>query len=1226
MPDGEVISVSSGEDQQDHYVQRRAILEPAILNVVNALGGYEGGEYRLGDEVYGCLKDLKKFWRKDDADDERTVARILWASRVLPNDLVPIILETAGKGHVEDKRAVACTDLITAMTWPIDLAEELKELDEELDRGTDYTQLLQSHLHYKAALLRPGVLQALFSIILPCLARGPKTRTERDVQIVNVVLHLVRNLAFIKDLPPNVHLSADQAEFASLQSKLIRTLSESHFFDLLLTIASSAATDTAFNSWNALVLEIIYLLFRGAKPTHLVLEQSAQTKQDLRQLLTVEDRRRRDFARNAPSRHSRFGTTISVRLNPKKVSSSSITSAAPSEANAGIPISPDQPSCQPLVLHRQQALSQEPGAVIDLVKRHNKQKGKKEDEVARSDNLTPEARTVLRGVARTFIVSCFNTFLASLLKDIKSERPKITEKDNLRLLFVTKWFLEYFLAVQAQEKGVDASEPWAFGLVGEVIERSWIVWVLKRMSGAVEEKPKLWTELQAGIECLTQLLALLEAMASTSTGASGEAELHEAALLLQQQIVYNGQVLDAALDSLRMYKDGTQSLTFLRSSVHLAYALFRMLEKWAKTTGDGSYVRKRRKPKRKQSVKAQNAEEPDGVPDVEEEEQAQGQPEDEVIEETMFTFESFELKFANSDITQSLLTYIGRHKEFVSPEEMKRVVSLLHRQAVRAKAEGLFFQVSTLNLFKTILADRKSFPKDQPYKDLVALMNYVLRQFFKAVEADPFVLVEAFFPKNRNRWKRHSSWEPESKSKSKEVDPRFPPDVQVKKGFTWSEQLAIAMAALKEARQNELIEWVKEILTTVIAQRRRIEERANDPAPGTSDDEGEDIGKDAANHASDIPQTKTAADYTIPYTTDAQADAATRNPQLKLVFRLVHFHLQDEDADELEWYIPAGIEPSDLQLSLAVIERFEKAPLELNGRRASQLLCKKRRRGRRRRRRRTGSTSPGSEGESGGEGDDVPGNARKKARERETYKSAQFIEDSEEEYGRDIDEFFAREAELRRRTALAAASENSKTGTMRQRGTRKRGRAHPPLGSTAKERAAKRRKAVVLSSCGTPGGTGEGERVHEHGDNAGTRRDGPSPSPSIDDDGGGGEEVDDGNVDKADVASSPSRSSLADREVDAGSLVRARGQVGGGGGSSSSRPKARPRYHGAHLHGSGTGSDEEDESAILPLTLARRTLLSASDPEGGLQRSGSGDGGGGEVGVRKGRLIISDEE
>ncbi len=121
-------------------------------------------------------------------------------------------------------------------------------------------------------------------------------------------------------------------------------------------------------------------------------------------------------------------------------------------------------------------------------------------------------------------------------------------------------------------------------------------------------QPKLWTELQAGIECLTQLLALLEAMASTKTETDEAAELHEAAVLLQQQLVYNGQVLDAALDGLRVYKDGTQSLTFLRSSVHLAYALMRMLEKWAKTTSDGSYVRKWAKPKKKRKARGVYAE------------------------------------------------------------------------------------------------------------------------------------------------------------------------------------------------------------------------------------------------------------------------------------------------------------------------------------------------------------------------------------------------------------------------------------------------------------------------------------------------------------------------------------------------------------------------------------------------------------------------------------------
>jgi hypothetical protein len=62
-------------------------------------------------------------------------------------------------------------DLITAMTWPIDVAEELKELDDEMDGSTDYTTLIEAQRSYKASLLRPGAIAALFAVILPSLAR-----------------------------------------------------------------------------------------------------------------------------------------------------------------------------------------------------------------------------------------------------------------------------------------------------------------------------------------------------------------------------------------------------------------------------------------------------------------------------------------------------------------------------------------------------------------------------------------------------------------------------------------------------------------------------------------------------------------------------------------------------------------------------------------------------------------------------------------------------------------------------------------------------------------------------------------------------------------------------------------------------------------------------------------------------------------------------------------------
>jgi len=44
-----------------------------------------------------------------------------------------------------------------------------------------------------------------------------------------------------------------------------------------------------------------------------------------------------------------------------------------------------------------------------------------------------------------------------------------------------------------------AVEKWEFGLIAEVIERGWIVWVLKRMREAVEEKVRVWARYYVAI-------------------------------------------------------------------------------------------------------------------------------------------------------------------------------------------------------------------------------------------------------------------------------------------------------------------------------------------------------------------------------------------------------------------------------------------------------------------------------------------------------------------------------------------------------------------------------------------------------------------------------------------------------------------------------------------------------------------------------------------------------
>ncbi|KAF8961410.1 timeless protein-domain-containing protein [Flammula alnicola] len=1032
----EVIDISSEESDGETYLDRRAILEPVVGRVVDALGGHEGEVYVMGDEVSGCLKDLKKLWRKDESDDERTVARLFWEMRVLPNDLVPILQETAGKGLVEDKRAISCVDLMTAMTWPIDMAEELKELDEELDKGTDYTQLLQSHLHYKVALLKPGVIQALFGIILPPLAKGIRERVERDGQVINVVLHLIRNLAFIKDLPASSHLSSDQVEFSNLQSKFIRALSETHMFELLLTIAANTENDPLFNGWNTLVLEIFYLLFRGVKPSSLAVDQAKQPAENLQRLLALEDRTRRDIARKATSRHSRFGTTISVKLNPDK------RPPAPDDNNAA-GSQPAASSSRTFVLHRQQAIHGEAGSIMDMTKRQRSKKVNKVDDLGIVDNLSLEARVILQNLAAEFVESCYNPFLSALLKDIRSERPKITEKDNLRLLYVTKWFLEFFLAMRSKEQQAKTGQDrWNFGLIAEVTERSWIIWVLKRMREAVEEKPKLWNELQAGIECLTQLLLLIDKMSSSEIA---DPALKEAADVLQQQLVYNGEVLDIALESLRSYKPGTQSLAYLDSSVYLAYALLRMLETWGREKGNETYVRQKVSKKKR---KSKGLSEEEGIPDVEEEEEEH----EEIINETLFTFEAFESKFAQADITHTLLTYLARYRDFSSSENMRRVVSLLHRQAVKVKAEGLFFKVSTLDLFKTILADQKALPREQPYKDLINLINFILRQFFKALSKEPFLAVEAFFPKNRGHWKQYSSWEPEEilgKEKKTIEDTRFPPDVEVKKGYSWSDQLGIAIATLVEANQKELVNWTKQILSLVIAQRTRIIEETDRNDDGNSP-EPDDDGVSTALRLKEASAEALAkiTDYLIPYMDDEQADAATKNSNLKLLFRLSKFYILDQDTDELEWYVPSAIAVAELQRTLNVINQFLETPFDLDGKKASELLSKKRRRRRRR------SPSPDSDDGALLSGDAPRKRKRKekKKKEKEQYKSAQFIEDSDQEYG-GMEAFLEKERAQREKAALAATAVGvtDRPVTMKANGTKKRRRKGAEKGAKSKK-------------------------------------------------------------------------------------------------------------------------------------------------------------------------------
>lgn len=97
---------------------RTEIFTEATRSLVNALGGYEQvldpdtrhfvTIYRPGDSVLPVLKDLKKLWRKDDTDDERTVARCMYSAGLM-KELIGLVGECTERGDWGRKVALmAC--------------------------------------------------------------------------------------------------------------------------------------------------------------------------------------------------------------------------------------------------------------------------------------------------------------------------------------------------------------------------------------------------------------------------------------------------------------------------------------------------------------------------------------------------------------------------------------------------------------------------------------------------------------------------------------------------------------------------------------------------------------------------------------------------------------------------------------------------------------------------------------------------------------------------------------------------------------------------------------------------------------------------------------------------------------------------------------------------------------------------------------------------------------
>lgn len=97
---------SDGDAQQQHQrkqkqkqKKRQQTADPDATKTIRI--------YKLGDECLGCLKDLKRFWKMDDNDDDRNIARMFYETGLLNNDLVPILSSIVSKFNTSSRHEKA---------------------------------------------------------------------------------------------------------------------------------------------------------------------------------------------------------------------------------------------------------------------------------------------------------------------------------------------------------------------------------------------------------------------------------------------------------------------------------------------------------------------------------------------------------------------------------------------------------------------------------------------------------------------------------------------------------------------------------------------------------------------------------------------------------------------------------------------------------------------------------------------------------------------------------------------------------------------------------------------------------------------------------------------------------------------------------------------------------------------------------------------------------------
>ena len=762
------------------------------------------------------LKDIRKWLKLYDQKTNRLdVARCLAEANLVQGDLLEILAswpEEQKEDRLRSKISLACLELLVPLTWPLEKNDAQMTVNHH--RHMPYLQLAQ--LEYKRAILQhnASILRTAVRVGLPSMAMEVTERGSRDDGIIKLLLYFFRNVVMLA-APISLPIEGNANEIS--RSATIEAFHQQEVFALLLTIASNIGDE--FKAQDTVVLEVLFHLLKGISAEKLFMDKekrSIGSTDELSSLLKKEAGMHRNYAKNAPTRHNRFGTMIWVKRDENRMSTV---------------------SGQDILKNNQQTLSK-----MDQTKKWNKPRQQSKDVDQSFDRfdlpvrLSDSATTHLRSFVEEFLDSGFNPLFNSIRRAIEREADRVLESHSQQFFYLISWFLEAERIrrrrKQAEDKKKKTSEIFeadSFGLVASVLNQESFVLLSRFMQDRLDMKA--WRELHAGMRCFTQILLIVQDMAQSTLE-----DDQEIAENIQNRIFYEETTHDRIIAILRGYKD--QGFGYLDACTELAHVFLRMLEQYSKEN-TSLQVRSRRRARRqkKAAAKQHKGNNDDQNHELSSEEEDREEVE-RVSRERKFDFARFCVKFMSQPCVDTFVAYT-RYYNDLSAEQLKRAHRFFYRVAFKQELIVMLLRVDIVALFNKMMNSPDGLDRSNAmYHEWDELVRQIFKKMFKKLQQRPELVVEMLFSKIRSTvyYLEHGKDEEVASSR-----PRPPAVLEVKGAMTTDERIGVAVSVLVQNSKAEHVDWVASTMTTAANERRSWESEAEARRVQAGKAEGESV-------------------------------------------------------------------------------------------------------------------------------------------------------------------------------------------------------------------------------------------------------------------------------------------------------------------------------------------------------------------------------------------------